>query len=181
MSLINDALKRASQSDKDRPGQAPPPRPIEPVVGGQDRRLSWILAAFVAIALLMAGWFFLKWMGTGRSAVVATTAPAPAGDVVAAPAPPPPPPVVAQSPPPPAKPAEPILAAPVAPVVEAPWPAPLTLQGIFYNKTAPRALISGKTVGLGDTVNGVRVAGIESDRVVVEWNGQTKELVLEGQ
>jgi hypothetical protein len=40
-------------------------------------------------------------------------------------------------------------------------------------------LINGKTLGVGDEIDGIRVTKIESDRVTVEWNGQVKELVME--
>jgi hypothetical protein len=56
----------------------------------------------------------------------------------------------------------------------------LTVKAIFYSKTTPRALVSGRTVGPGERINGVLISRIESDRVVVEWNGHTKELIMGG-
>ncbi len=56
----------------------------------------------------------------------------------------------------------------------------MKLTGIFFRKNNPLALISGKTVGVGDEINGIHVSKIEKDRVTVEWNGQTKELCVDG-
>jgi hypothetical protein len=78
----------------------------------------------------------------------------------------------------PEKPAEPISE---APVVEPAWPTPLTLQGIFYSKTRPFALINGKTVEPGQSISNVVVTKIEPTRVTVEWNGNSKSLSLDGQ
>ncbi len=182
MSLINDALKRASQSDRNRPSQAALPRPMQPADAVRASRFSWVLPVIVAVALVLAGWFFWKWWEASHPVVAADPAPAPApaaNAVVAAPAPP-----ATPVPPPPAPVAAPVAKAPepipAAPIAEA-WPTELTLKGIFYNKTSPRALINGKTVGPGESIGGVLVARIETDRVVVEWNGHSKELMLEGQ
>jgi hypothetical protein len=180
MSLINDALKRASQSDRNRPSQAALPRPMQPVDTARASRFLWVLPVIVAVALVLAGWFFWKWWEASHPAVAADPAPVPVANAVVAatpppatPVPPPPAPVAA----PPAKAPEPI---PTAPIAEPAWPMELTLKGIFYNKTSPRALINGKTVGPGESIGGVLVARIETDRVVVEWNGRSKELLLEG-
>ena len=50
------------------------------------------------------------------------------------------------------------------------------MTGIFFRATNPLALINGKTVGVGEDVDGIRVTQIEKDRVTVEWNGKMKEL-----
>jgi hypothetical protein len=191
MSLINDALKRASQSDRNRPSQGASPRPMKAATVARGWPLSWLLPVIVAVVLVLAGWFFWKCWETSHPAVAVkpapASAPAAAAKVALAPAPSPAPaPVAPAVPPPPAasvarlpaKPAEPM---PAAPVVAAAWPTPLTLQGIFYSKTNPLALINGKTVGPGESVGGVVVARIESDRVIVEWNGHSKDLLLEAQ
>ncbi|MGA2175549.1 MAG: hypothetical protein ABSH38_11270 [Verrucomicrobiota bacterium] len=213
MSLINDALRRASQADRNRPSQAALPRPMLPADAGRNAQISWVLPGIVAVALALAGLFFWKWWEASHPIVAANPALAPASalKVVAAPAPPPAPAAVARetTPPPPtpvatpaAKPGEatqailsydrmtaatapanakPAEAIPTAASVEAAWPTELTLKGIFYSKANPRALINGKTVGPGESVGGVLVARIEMDRVIVEWNGQTKNLMLDGQ
>jgi hypothetical protein len=197
MSLINDALKRARESDKNRPSVPPPMRPLQPVEGASGGQLAWILPLIVAIVLALSGWFFWKWHQASHHVVVAkpapalsakaTVAPAPARAVVSAPArdPAPAPPPVASprvvprpapvAAPPAQPPPEPALA---APEVQAPWPTPLTLQAIIYSKTHPMALINGKSVGPGDTVAGVVVAKIERASVTLQWKGQSKEFFL---
>jgi hypothetical protein len=190
MSLINDALKRARESDKNRPSAPPPMRPLQPVEGASGGQLAWILPVIVAIVLALSGWFFWKWHQGSRHVVVAkpvpaltakaTVAPGPARAVAPAPAPAPAPPPVA-SPrvvpgPAPVAAKPPPEPAPAAPVVEAPWPTPLTLQAIIYSKTRPLALINGKSVGPGDTVAGVVVAKINRTSVTLQWSGQSKEL-----
>ena len=64
-----------------------------------------------------------------------------------------------------------------APEVKDLWPADLKLMAIFFRQTNPLALINGKTLGVGDLIDGIRVTKIERERVSVEWNGQVKELV----
>jgi hypothetical protein len=91
---------------------------------------------------------------------------------------PPPNIVVAPTPTPapaPAPEATPVVAAkPEPPIATPPPPSPpaLKLQGIFYRTTNPTALISGNTVGVGETVSGARVLSITSQQVTLEWNGQ---------
>jgi hypothetical protein len=56
------------------------------------------------------------------------------------------------------------------------WPADLKLMGIVYNKTKPLALINGQPLLVGEMIYGIRVTKIEHNRVLVQWNGQVKEL-----
>jgi len=179
MSLINDALKRASQSDRNRPRPDATHAPMKPVAGGRGWSLPLALGVGVAVALALAGWSFLQWWKTGHSnapvtmeAAAVAPKPAPvAREAIPPPQPQPAPaPVIAPPAPAPAPPAIP---------VEPPWPAKLKLMGIFFNTTSPYALINGKTVAPGDKIAGIRVTTIESDRVTVEWNGQVKELKIE--
>ena len=190
MSLINDALKRASQSDRNRPAQAPLPRPMQPAPARPRSRVSWLLAAIVVAVLgfSLAGWSFWKWWGASHP-VVATALDQPAQRIVAAPQlpAPKPAPVIPASPPPSAAPAaSPVVAAPApapAPPVSAPdaWPIDLTVKAIFYSKANPRALVNGKMVETGDKIDGVLVTGILSDRVFVDWKGQSKVIMMGGQ
>jgi hypothetical protein len=132
--------------------------------------LSWVLAAIVILILILAMMFFWKWWGVSHSKVVApkpAAMPPAAAQAVVAPAPPVAAPAVTRATP-----------AQDAPVEEPVWPVELTLKAIFYSRTSPHALLNGKTVGPGDYVGEVRVARIEEDRVVVVWDGHTKELVL---
>jgi hypothetical protein len=176
MSLINDALKRASQSDKNRPAQAALPRPMQPAAPPHPTRVSWLLAAVIVavLGLALAGWSFWKGWGAGHP-IIASVPVQPAQTMTA-------------EPPPPAKPAPaPVVVAPLAaapaPAVSVPdaWPINLTVKAIFYNKTNPRALVNGTMVQTGDQIDGVLVTGILSDRVFVDWKGQSREIIMAGQ
>ncbi len=101
------------------------------------------------------------------------SAPAPTVEVTPAPA--------AQIPPPPA--AQPIIVKEEAPPAPPPPPAKpafpaLKLQGIFFSRTKPSALISGQTLFLGDAIEGARVKAIEADKVIVEFQGESRTLNL---
>ncbi len=60
-----------------------------------------------------------------------------------------------------------------------PKPAPLKLQGIFYRPDRPAAVISGKTLFIGDRVGEFRVVAISQASVTVAGAGQTNVLSLE--
>jgi hypothetical protein len=193
MSLINDALKRASESDKDRPHQAEtPPAMQQPVMLKKEPKKPWILPVAILVVLIAAGLFF--WKGWPRRTVPAPAKPAtpvvhtaakPASAPVVTPAPlvtstpvsvVTSAPVVAPTPPPAVVPV-PVVTEPSAPVV---WPADLSLQAIFYSKTHPHAFINGRSVKEGDTINGIEIKKIQPDGVQVEWSGQTHNLLLGG-
>lgn len=55
---------------------------------------------------------------------------------------------------------------------------PLKLQGIFYRLKNPSALINGQTVSVGQQVEGVQIASIDRNTVVVQLGGQSLELKL---
>jgi hypothetical protein len=188
MSLINDALKRASESDKNRPSGPPPMRPLQPVQGANGGQFAWILPLIVVIVLALSGWFFWKWHQGSHHVVLTKAAPTLAAKAAVPPATTPKP-VPAPTPvastavvPRPApvamKPAKPPEPEPAAPAVETPWPTPLTLQAIIFSKTRPMALINGKPVGPGDAISGVVVAKIERTSVTLQWNGHSKEFFL---
>ncbi len=141
MSLINDALRRASQSERNRPRRASTAMGMEPAPAARGSRLSVLLAAAVLVALLLAGWFFWQlWNArnnTGSTVLAANIAPPVTPHVIpppavapksapvapAAPANPAPAPVVVSEPP---VAAPPVAAPPVAapPVVALPVAAP---------------------------------------------------------
>jgi hypothetical protein len=54
----------------------------------------------------------------------------------------------------------------------------LKLGGIYLRMSKPSVLINNRTLFLGDTVDGVRVVGIERHSVSVEFKGATNELFL---
>lgn len=55
---------------------------------------------------------------------------------------------------------------------------PLRLQSIFYRPTNPSVMINGKTLFLGDEINGVTVADIQPSSVTLVLSGQTNVLTL---
>jgi hypothetical protein len=106
MSLINDALKRASQSDKNRPAQAPLPLGMQPVTtpprGGDTP--TWLMAAIVlaAAGLTLAGWLILTSRTPVRPSVATVPAPPVRQPVAKPPQPVPPPAQTVQKTTPPA-------------------------------------------------------------------------------
>jgi hypothetical protein len=173
MSLINEALKRASQSDRNRPRPAETRARMESVADPREPSLSLALWGGIVLALGLAGWLFWHLWNTGHPAAPAAVQPVAAAAPEPAPAQ-----VVSQTVPPPVA-APPPAPAPAATPAEQAWPADLKVMGIFFSKSNPRALISGRTVGPGDQIDGIRVTGIATDRVWVEWNGQVKELMMQ--
>lgn len=94
--------------------------------------------------------------------------------------------LVAQPPP---APVEPVKPAPAPAPVPVPAPAPATtvnskpppgafdkvrLQGIIYRSAHPLALINGQTVGVGDEVDGFKVAAIDQNSVTLLLNGERR-------
>ncbi|MDE3066961.1 MAG: hypothetical protein KGJ60_05345 [Verrucomicrobiota bacterium] len=189
MSLINDALKRARQSQPPHPPPAGGP-PLLPVESRPSGRLAWTLA--VGIVLLVAVACFLIGLATAsrtrppRPAVVAAVPPAVVKNPVPAPAVAPP-----ASSPAPALPATPPSQSPPAPApaangtlppvvsqtnaaiasnatgAVAPPPGP-RLQGILFDPAAPRAIVNGKNVRVGDRVGRFRVKAILNSAVTLE-------------
>ena len=73
------------------------------------------------------------------------------------------------------------MAAPPRPAGAAPPVFPeLKLQAIFYSRTNPRAVINGQTVGEKELVGGVSVVTITQNKVTVLFDGQTRDLKLQG-
>jgi hypothetical protein len=156
MSLINDALKRARQQQKNVPAPGPdlaPVRAKEP-----DHHLHLLLSLLVVGLFLVAGGLIYFAL---RSHTVQRT-PNPNVPFVAAPTPASPAPaplLVAATSAPAVAPVALTSAAPVQ-VPAPPQPPGPRLQGIFYDAAAPTAIISGKTMHVGDSLNGYRVKAI---------------------
>jgi hypothetical protein len=187
MSLINDALKRASQSEKRRARDPIPPAPMQPAGESRHSSLPLAIGAAVVVLLTVAGWLvFRSFASRGNAApppspiAAKPAAPAPPLEVEPTPAPVPAAAVVTA---PPANTNPP--AAPAAPMVAPPPPPPpfpdLKLQGIFYSRANPKIIINGQTRGENDQIGDVRIVKIAPTKVTVEWNGQTKELRSEAQ
>lgn len=192
MSLINDALKRASKSIKQRESRPADTIRLQPVESAP-RPSPYALIAVPLLLLGLVGfasWFFWGYFRGQRpdaSPSTATTKPI----IVATKASlPPPPPVVpvtnphspAASPPSTMPATTPV---PVTPTVAAsPPPArvsfpDLKLQGIYFRRVRPSVLINGHNVYAGELVDGAKVIVIERQSVTVEWEGQRRVLHAE--
>ena len=222
MSLINDALRRASQQKRARapePSSLPPLQPVE----YRRRPNLWPLAIIVpsvCILLGLAGFFFWAFAEHRRSVPPpATTSAAadsrdertestasvgtdpvverraeflthqPAEAVSPAPQP-----LVTEAPTatkgPPAVPRVVVSVTnassaaetntnPEATAAEAPAAAPPPkLQGIYYSRSRPSAVLNGKAVRVGEIIEGVRVISIERESVTLEQGGKTNVLRL---
>jgi hypothetical protein len=208
MSLINDALKRAREAQAQAPPPPASNLEFRPVEPAQlvKHGPSLTLIATACLALILGGLLMWQWLGKSNATkpVVAKAAPA----VQPAPPPtttapmPTPPPVSApaQAPQPPAIPETKLVASAPAPaseistsaipavqpgapvpvaVIEPPSkPAPPRLQAIVFRRTRPSAMISGKTLFVGDKFGDFRVVAISEDSATLVGGGQTNVLVL---
>jgi hypothetical protein len=66
-----------------------------------------------------------------------------------------------------------VAAAPIA------QPPPLKLQGVIFNPGRPSAVISGRTLFVGDRLGNMRVAAIGRDSATLIGGGKTNVLTLE--
>jgi cytoskeletal protein RodZ len=207
MSLINDALKRAKQVQQEQPARTEPGLQLRPLEARPVERNSLALA-LPAIALIILGLgCFVVWKALTHksekpdqtaslspveqisastsieSASTSSSQPAAAATLstvqhassstVATP--------------PPSTQSVPVrIETPTAEVsagtqavveVAAAKPVP-KLQGIFYNPTRPTAIVSGKSVSVGDKVGELRVAAIDQESITLAGGGQTNVLTL---
>jgi len=166
MSLINDALKKASQT----PTPTTPAPTKEPLhVATHTPAPRWplfVVPPLVAIVFATGTFMVMRgWQGSrpvsARETQVETT---PESTVAA--------PVVAAAP----KPEPPITNA-VAAVPPADFPT-LKLQGVIWSPSRPSAVINGKSVFVGEKVERAIVTSIQQDTVKVTWNGEERVLTL---
>src|SRR5215471_15193374 len=54
------------------------------------------------------------------------------------------------------------------------------LNGIFYVASKPSAVVNGKTVFVGEQVNGAKVVSISRDSVTLDMNGELKIVSVPG-
>ena len=158
MSLINDALKRARESQQKSPASgAPPLPPVEsPARGGT----GWILAAaailFLAAACLFIGPVLFGHKVSPVAAAKTPEIPAPATNAL-------PPPATNTNPP------------TVAGAVEQ-LPK---VQGIIFNAARPLAIVNGQTVNVGDRVGDLQVKQILKNSVIFQRpDGSLKTLEI---
>jgi hypothetical protein len=164
MSLINDALKRAKQSQQQPPPTVPTAPPLPPVEisrGGPSWFLPVAVILLVAVAcLFIASAFFINQKPVAQIEPVPPNAP-PASA--------------------PAVPKMPPAATVQVAAVSAPKPSPpiLKVQGIFYNEAKWQAIVNGQSVFVGDSVNGFRVKLIsKNDVCFIAPDGTEKNLTL---
>ena len=157
MSLINDALKRARETQQKSPPSGAPPLP--PVESSARGGTGWILVA-AAILFLAAVCIFIGPILFGHKAppTVPASAPKipapPQVEVGLAPAP------VTNALPPPATNTNP---PPLAAVERLP-----KLQGIIFNAARPLAIVNGKAVYVGDRAGDFLVKQILKNSIVFQ-------------
>jgi hypothetical protein len=172
MSLINDALKRAKQAQQKPPApsqSAPPPPPLyrplqsAPPRGGSAWFLPVVIVLLLAAGILCIGLAFFK-----RPAEKNSVSPMTTNTVEAAASAP-----SATNAPPETN------ATPTSNVVAVPQlPPPPKVQGIFFDPTRPWAIVSGKTVYVGDYVRDMRVYAISQNSITLVGDGKTNEMFL---
>jgi hypothetical protein len=195
MSLINDALRRATNQETKRdPNELPPMQPtFRPVRAGGPGFSIFLVCFVLAAALTFGAWIYYK---RGIAAKAGATAP--------------PPPTVTlttnnnplarasktlggvadlnkegvsaaesmQVATPAAANPTPAVGTPTAPVAVAASSSGPKLQGIFYNANNASAIINGKSMKVGDEANGIKVVTIKQKSVLVETGGQQRELTM---
>ena len=190
MSLINDALKRAKQTQNENPPGTPALefRAAEPEPRRHPRTTLLLVGLSLVVALILGLAGLLVWF-------VAQSKPAPlpvaarVADAPLAPLSESSPPAAASAASPTGKPDQQIKnpgepntngVSASATTGEAVPPPALKLQGIFFNPNNPSAVVGGKTVYLGDRVNGFRVIGISPVAVTLVSATETNVLSLSG-
>jgi hypothetical protein len=188
MSLINDALKRAKQAQQDSP-DAPQStvqfRPVEPGQQPVKKNNTAVWLAIVIVAGLIIGFVFRQ---VTRQNNATTPKEVKAREVVPAnPAP-------QQSPKSAPVPAAAATAsapksvtpgpsaqqpAPAVPIIQTQEPMPTPkLQAVVFDPKRPSAIISGKSVFVGDKYGDLRIVAITQESVKLVGGGQTNVLVL---
>lgn len=203
MSLINDALKRATQA---QPATNPAPAAEQPMEPAPPHRAVGIPNYFTPVLLFVicgAFWFIFKgWDAARQTSVAQLLAPQPvvaqAREVITEEPEELPPTSSVELPVPqnrqfalndrPAPAQQPLqIATAVPPPVDGALPVSarevpaanrFKLQGIFYRPSSPSAVINSKTVFVGDTVADAKVKSIDQRSVVLDLGTQTQVLTL---
>jgi hypothetical protein len=173
MSLVNDALKRAKDAQQKAPPSAPAPILPPAAAASAEKRALGMAAPVIIAALAIIGLLFV-WKNHHQTAEIPVAAkPASPVSTIAETKPPVQP--VAVLTPAPAAPAKPPAPAPAA---STPAP-PLKLQAIFFAPGRSTAMISGKTVRVGNTFRGYRVAAITEASTTLVSATETNVMTLE--
>jgi hypothetical protein len=182
MSLVNDALKRAKDAQQKSPPSASGPQFRLPDPASQPKRGIGMTVPLVIALFAMAGlafvWLNQRKVSARKAAVEAKpSAPVVAAPVVATPVTKPSTQVTVATPAAPVAPTPAPVVAPVSPAI-APVPE-LKLQAIFFSPGHSSAIISGKTVRVGNTLKGFRVAAITEVSATLVSATQTNVMTLE--
>ena len=203
MSLINDALKRASEGERGPGNDRPPDTPLQPVqyTNQPDPFLRLLASCLVVLSLGFASWFLFRWWSAQQDGVELLVV-APQGQAVE--------PAVTLREDTPANrvqtlPAdegtlthevltkeseeailsradsEGIVVEVQEPVVPSPEPEPvpaLKLQSIIFRLKNPSAVINGEMLFMGDPIAGARLTKIERHSVTLERDGTNLILTL---
>jgi|ERR1022692_339475 hypothetical protein len=182
MSLVNDALKRATETQKNvgpAPGNYLPLRREEPAQQ-RKRGIGIVWPAILAVILVAAIFSIVLVNQKNRSTPVQLPTPTQTATMAS--------PIAATAPPPaltqdsaiaPTK--GTVATNSPAPVVEAasPKPAPLKLQAVFFTPPRSLAIINGQRVYVGDSVRELQVVAIGSTSATLIGPNQTNFLTLE--
>ena len=186
MSLINDALKRARESQRNNPpsGATPLPPVERPARGGTGWMLGLAAVLFLAAVAMFIGVTIFKHpappAATAKAPEASSLPPTPAARAAAALVPVPAPvsnsvPVLA-----PVSNAVPTtpdsLPQPAAPVEQ--WPA---VQGVIFNSAHPVGIVNGRMVGIGDTVGSLQVKQILENSIVFQQPDGSRKTVKIGE
>ena len=165
MSLINDALKKASQTPTPTT-PAPTKEPLYVATHTPAPRWPLFVVPPLVAVVFAAGTFMVMrgWQGSrtvsAKETQVETASALPSTATVAA-APKPEPPIT--------------NAVAAVPVPEFPT---LKLQGVIWSPSRPSAVINGKSVFVGEKVERAVVTAIEQESVTVTLNGEERVLTL---
>lgn len=161
MSLINDALKRAQESQKENPPSGV--APLRPVEAGSRGGIGWVMPAAAILFLAAAGIFIAMALHKNKNmaAVNAQKNSAPQTAAIV-----------------PASALPSISNTNAAAISNAMTDLP-KLQGIMYDATRPVAILDGQSVSVGDRAGAFRVKGIARNSVTLEADdGSQKTLEL---
>jgi hypothetical protein len=178
VSLILDALKKL---EHEKNAREPGVLVVGSVPWGERRRSRWplALAASGLVALVVAGWWWLRSTPhpTGAAPVAVSPAPTPSSVVAASPTAPPPSTLAPSSTdpaPPPRRLAVPTLDA--GATETRPTPVDLSLNAITWRDGRRVALVNDRLVFEGDSFDGVKILRIGETEVEVEVRGQRRVL-----
>jgi len=172
MSQVDDALKRASGADGNRPRQPETQGRLKSSGDSGPSFLGLALLAGMLLALALACLLFWRWWLATHPPAHVKRAP------VSVSGPWPPPPAGVNETDAPASTGATTSSSAQEESAAAEWPVDLKLMGIIFNQRNSIALINGQTLAVGDRIDSIRVTKIERDRVSLEWNGHVKILIL---